>query len=256
MGFFSSVGKAFTNAKRAVCRGVGKAIEKVGEITGNIDIEMAGWDIQCKNPVLEKQVDLNSSDTSVQDTIDIHKLCEETRQQAAMQAKKFEDQVVDNLEDDINKFIDALSEVLPESILSEFDYGISDAFEDDIHNTVSDYVATHISQDSDDFVKILNMNDSVRTEKTDDYVKKVLNEALKQLQEKCRRKKIAVYRKMCDDLESYFSNEKKLAEEAEKNMKALQEHKDDMKFYEEQAINTVVDIAYMECIRTLTYGNS
>lgn len=39
-------------------------------------------------------------------------------------------------------------------------------------------------------------------------------------------------------------------------MKALQEHKGYMKFYEEQAINTVVDIFYMECIRTLTYGNS
>lgn len=97
------------------------------------------------------------------------------------------------------------------------------------------------------------MNDSVRTEKTDDYIKKVSNEALKQFKKNVDEKKLLYYRKMCDALEAYFSNEKKLVEEAEKNMKALQDHKDDIKYYEEQAVNKVVDIAYMECIRTLTY---
>lgn len=256
MGFFSGLARLATNAKRAVCREAGKAIEKVGEITGNVDIEIKGWEIQCNNPVLEKKVDLNSADTSVQDTIDVHKLCEETRQQAASQAKKYEDEAVDSLEDDINKFIDDLSEVFPENILDEFNYGVGNSFEDDIHNTVSDYVATHISQDSEAFVKLLNLDNSIRKEKTDKYVKEVLNDALKKLQEKCQQKKIEVYRKMYDDLEAYFSNEKKLAEQAENNFKALQEHQNDMKFYEEQAINTVIDIAHMECIKTLTYSNT
>ena len=139
MGFFSSLGRALTNVKRAACRGVGKVIEKVGEITGNIDIEMKGYEIQCNNPYLGQcllenvQVDLNSSSTSVQDTIDVHKMCEETRQQAASQARKYEDEIVDKIEEDINGFIDALSEVFPDNILVEFDYGIGDAFEDDIH---------------------------------------------------------------------------------------------------------------------------
>ncbi|ACR73603.1 Hypothetical protein EUBELI_20458 (plasmid) [Lachnospira eligens ATCC 27750] len=38
-------------------------------------------------------------------------------------------------------------------------------------------------------------------------------------------------------------------------MDFIQEHKNDMNYYENQAIDTVKDIAYMECIRTLTYGN-
>lgn len=255
MGFFSSIGRAITNAKRAVCRGVGKAIEKIGEITGNIDIEMKGIEIQCNNPYLKKQVDLKNASTSVQDTIDVHKMCEETRIQAASQARKYENEIVDKIEEDINGFIDALAEVFPEKILEEFDYSITDAFEDDIHNTVSDYVATHISQDSDEFVKILNMDDSIREEKTDEYVKKVINEALILLHKKCKNKKVAIYRKMCDDLEMYFRDEKNIAEQLEKNMKELQEHQDDMDYYENQAIDTIKDIAYMECIRTLTYGN-
>lgn len=255
MGFFASIGRAVTNIKRAVCRSVGKAIEIVGEITGNFDIEMTGWEIQYNNPYLEKQVNLNSSETSVQDTIDVHKMCEETRQQAASQARKYEDEIVDEIEEEINKFIDTLAEVFPEKIMEEFDYGIGDAFEDDIHNTVSDYIAKHISQDSEEFVEILNMNDSVRADKTDEYVKRVINEAKELLYNKCRNKKIAVYRRMCDDLESYFANEKNIAEKIERNMKELQEHKNDMNYYEVQAINTVKEIAYMECIRTLTYGN-
>mgnify|MGYP006978892892 FL=1 len=47
-GIFSSLGRALTNVKRAACRGVGKVIEKVGEITGNIDIEMKGYEIQMQ----------------------------------------------------------------------------------------------------------------------------------------------------------------------------------------------------------------
>lgn len=255
MGFFSSIGRGIINTKRAVCRGIGKVIEKAGEIIGNSYIEVKGFEIQCNNPYLEKQVDLNNPSTSVQDTIDVHKKCEETRQQAASQARKYEDEIVDEIEKEINQFIDALAEVLPENVLEEFDYGIGDAFEDDIHNTVSDYVATHISQDSEEFVKILNMDDSIRAEKTDEYVKKVINDAVKLLNNKCKNKKIAVYRKMCDDLEEYFTKEKNIAEKLEQNMKELLEHQNDIEYCKKQVIDTVKDIAYMECIRTLTYEN-
>ena len=57
------------------------------------------------------------------------------------------------------------------------------------------------------------------------------------------------------NLHHYTDFIKNIAEKLEKNMKELQEHKNDMNYYENQAIDTVKDIAYMECIRTLTYGN-
>ena len=241
--------------KRAVCRGIGQVIEKVGDVIGQYNISSVGIDIQINNPYIEKPIDLNSSTTSVQDTIDVHKICEETRQQVSSQMKKYEDELVDEIEKDINRFIDDLAEVFPENILEEFAYGIDDAFEDDIHNTVSDYVAVHISQDSEEFVKILNLDNSIREEKTKEYVKKVKNEALELLLNKCKNRKIAVYRKMCDDLEEYFTKEKNIAEKLEQNMKELLEHQNDMEYCKKQAIDTVKDIAYMECIRTLTYEN-
>lgn len=256
--FLSKAKSGFINAKRTVCRGVGDALEKIGEVTRISPIEMAGINLWADNPVyFEEAIDVNSSDTSVSDTINIHKKCEETRQVVATKAKKIEDKIVDELEGDINKFIDSLAEILPENVLAEFNYSIEKAFEDDIHNTVSDYVSVHISQSSEEFVNILKItDDSERLEKTTEYEKRILKEAMNLLKKKCQSKKIGTYRRMLDDLQTYFVNEKNIVEELKKNIEELQKHKDDICFYTEKATETVKDMNYMECIRTLTYKNS
>lgn len=259
MGFLSELKRGVTNAKRAVCRGIGSALEKIGDaigdVTGNWAIEDFGIDLQCKNLYIEKPIDLNSTDTSVEDTINVHAICEKARKDAARQAKKYENDMFRKFQEKIGKFIEGLAEIVPEDILYELDYGIGDAFEDDIHNTVSEYVSRHISQDSEEFAKILNMDDSVRAEKTEQYVKKVLQDAVKKVQEKCKRKELSIYKRMLEDLDNYFTYERNCTEETKKNMVELQKHKEDMTYYQEQAIQTVEDIAYMECIRTLTYAN-
>lgn len=254
--FFKEIGRGFVNAKRSVCRGIGSAIEKFGELVNNVDIELAGMNIQSDNPYLDKQVDLNDSNTSVQDTIDVYKACEDVRKQVSSQAKKCEDNAVDQLKGEINKFIDVLAEVFPEDVMNQFSYDIEDAFEDDIHNTISQYVSEHISTDSPEFVKILNMGDAIREEKTKEYTKKVIDDALVLLEKKCRAKKISIYRKMCTDLENYFQYEKNVTKEFEKNVKSMKEHQNDLEYCRKQAISLVDDISYMETIRTLTYGNS
>lgn len=260
MGLFSSfckeLGRGIANAKRTFCRGVGTVIEKVGELVDNFDIELVGMDIQSKNPYLKKQVDLNDSNTSVQDTIDVYKACEDVRRQVSLQAKKCEDNAVDQLKGEINRFIDVLAEVFPEDVMNQFSYNIEDAFEDDIHNTISQYVSKHISTDSSEFLKILNMSDAIREEKTKEYTKKVINDARDLLEKKCRSKKISIYRKMCNDLENYFQYEKDVSKEFEKNIKTMEKHKNDLEYCQKQAFTLVTDISYMETIRTLTYGNS
>ena len=97
-------------------------------------------------------------------------------------------------------------------------------------------MSENISTDSPEFVKILNMSDAIREEKTKEYTKKVINKALALLEEKCR--------------------EKDVAKELEKNVREMKEHTNDLEYCRKQAINLVTDISYMETIRTLTYGNS
>lgn len=217
--FGQEFGRGIVNAKRSVCRGIGTAIEKVGDLVNNVDIELLGINIQNDNPYLDKQVDLNDSSTSVQDTIDIYKMCDDVRRQISLQAKRCEDDAVDQLRKDINKFIDILAEVFPEDVMNQFSYDISDAFEDDIHNTVSQYVSENISTDSPEFVKILNMSDAIREEKTKEYTKKVINKALALLEEKCRDKKSLFLERCVMTLKAIFSTRKML----QKNLKRMSE---------------------------------
>ena len=256
MGIISGFVRGISNAKRALVRTIGAGIEKFGDAIGNLPIAQFGFDLQFNNFHLEKQIDLNSTDTSVEDTIEVHRMCERARNEAARQAKKYENDMFDKLQEKVDEFLDQLAEIVPDDVLCELDYDIGDAFADDIHNTVSEYVSTYISQDSEEFVEILNMDDSVRNVETDKYIKKVLQNAVEKVQEKCQRKEISIYKKMLGDLERYFAREKNYAEEVKNNMEALKRHKSDMEFCEDQAIHVVADIAYMECIRTLTYSNS
>lgn len=250
-------GRGLINAKRTFCRALGNAIQKIGDLFNNDDIVTAGIDLEVDNPYLEKAVDLDDSNTTIQDTIDIHKMCEMVRQDVASQAKIEEDLFVTQIENDINAYIDILAGILPENVLARFDYGISDAFIDDIHNTVSDYVAQNISQDADEFVAILKIDDdTIRKQKTEEYTSMVMKNAVSQLEEKCRYKKNAVYRKMCDDMENYFENEINIMQEYKKNIMEIQRHENDVEYCENQAVSIIKDLSYMECIRTLTYANS
>ena len=139
--------------------------------------------------------------------------------QISLQVKKCEDDAVDQLKGEINKFINVLAEVFPEDAINQFSYDIEDAFEDDIHNTLSQYVSENISTDSPEFVKILNMSDAIREEKTKEYTKKVINKALALLEEKCRDKKSLFLERCVMTLKAIFSTRKML----QKNLKRMSE---------------------------------
>lgn len=236
------------------CRGVGVVMEKCGEVLNVTGLEIAGIELQCNNPYLEKQIDLTDSDTSVQDTIDVHKVCEETRLQVSKQAKIIEENIIDGIENKVNNAIDELAELLPESIIDEFYHEIGDVFENEIRDTLTSYISSHVSQDCEEFVRILNLRDSTREKETQEYMQKTLNDAQTLLRQKARKKQISIFKKMVDCLESYFCDEKNLAEETKRKLEELKKHKDDVSYLCEQATGTAVDIAYMECIRMLTYN--
>lgn len=250
MGLFRRFGRGLRNIGRAVVRKAGEAIEKVGDIVNSSTLTMLGIDMQLSNPPLyDKAVDVN--DCSVEDTIQISKLCDMAREDAHSMAKKYEDQIVDDLKDGIYKFVDSLG---LEDYDSIFDYEISDDFADDIHNTVSNYVSTRISLDSDKFTEILRVRDDARREsKTKEYVDSVLNEAKEELIKKSNRKRLAVLRNILNSLDSYFKDQEDLSKKTEQNLEEIKKHEGDIKYRENEIVNTVVDIAYMECIRTLTY---
>ncbi len=229
-------------------------MEKIGDVTNLTGLEIAGIELQCNNPYLAKQVDLADAETSVQDTIDVHKVCEETRLQVSKQAKIIEEGIIDDIEKNVNSAIDELAGVLPENIIDEYYHEIGDAFEDEIRDTLTGYISSHISQDSEEFVRILKLPDSSREKDTQEYMQKTLNDAQTLLFQKANEKQISIFKKMFDCLESYFCDEKNLAKETKTKLEELQANENDVLYLCEQAKETAVDIAYMECIRMLTYN--
>ena len=255
MGFFSELKRITTNIVRGTARAAGTVIKKIGQLTGSDFLTCTGIELIINNPHIEKRVDLNDESTSFEDRLSVKKACDIVLEQAFNEAKPIEDKLIDNLEDKINMRIELLSEVMPEELINELEYDIDKEFEDDIHNTLSNYLSVHISSDSDEFVKIVNLDDSVRSEKINEYIQKVKFNAEEKLKNKCIQKEIAVYRKMYQDLEQFFSNERKLDEEMKKNLNDLQEHKNDVEYLQGKRAETIIDIAYMENIRMMTYGD-
>ena len=97
--------------------GVGTVIEVIGTVTHIEPIADLGLSISIKGYELQDDLDLDNISTSVQETIDVHKMCEDVRLQADAQAKGEEDSQVHKLHDDIDEFSQALSAVLPEEVI-------------------------------------------------------------------------------------------------------------------------------------------
>ena len=234
---------------------IGRCIEKVGEVTHIWAIESLGIDIQINNPVKER-VDPENPDTSVKDTIDVHMACETARKEAMNKFRPAEDEYISKIEDEINQVIDKLKQTMPEEAFDALMFLDVEAFEKEIRNVVSDYVSDNISVNNPEYINILKMDDEERKKSSKEFVDKVICGAANELYEQCKLKRFAIYKELYKSLEDYFSTQRKIGEEYERNVKEIQKHQKDTEYKNNATVHKVVSLAYMECIRTLTYSNS
>lgn len=249
MGFLGNLINALVTAPVKVA---GFATSVFGDLVGSPEITEAGDNMMNFNlPFYEEPVDLE--DTTVEDTINVQEICDQTRNEITRKFRHIEDNLIDSVKRDIDKYGDKLCDVFPKEFLYQHDYSVGKAFEDDIHSTVSDYIAKNISTDSDRFAEILKITeDGKRKSEIEDYSKNLIDKVKKILQTKCKNKKIATFRRMNEDLEDFFTNQKCLAEEKRNKLQELQKHNNDIQYLENQAINSIDDLAAMESILSLT----
>ena len=231
---------------------VGGAIEKLGEFTHINWIEDLGMDIKyCNNPFDRmKRTDVDSA--TIEETIDIGAECEKTRHSAEMQAEDIEDKCITQIEEKISK----LKKLFPEEIEKRWDYSLSDAFKDEIKDTISSYVAANISIDNNEFKEILNIkNDAERKEKGDEFTKRILREAEQKLKTKCSNKYKAVVKKMLENVKDFLEIEQNYAQKITDEEEKLRECGDDIEVKNNLIKEKIIDAATIECIRSLTYSN-
>lgn len=258
MGFFSEIGRGLRNAKRAAFRGVGIAIDKLGDLFTSPTLWNIASNIELKNEIIKKPVDLEDDSASVEETIEFQKNCEDAQAQAALQAEKIEDDLIATFEKIVRSYTKAISNIFPDGLPAEFDYNeisLVEEFKKDIHNTVSDYVAVHISVDSETFVNLCKISDDSRPVKMYSYINTVLSKSLDEMKKKCKTKEIEIIGKIYAEISEYFDNEQSLIEETERNIKKLNQHIKDRDYCEAQAVDTIVTLSYLETMRTLTFDS-
>lgn len=239
MGFFSWVTDK-----------IGRGIEKFGEITHIGFIEDIGFNMQLNNP-FGKRKPTNVDNITHDELGDINALCERCRHSADLQAKDVSEKCIEKIEDNINK----LKIQFPDEIILGNDYSLSESFKTEIKESVSAYVAKKVSIDNKEFNEILNMSDSVRKEKSDEFLKRTLSEAGKELEAKCKNKFRAIAKKMLEDIDEYCDRQRDYMQEIEDAEERLKECENDIETKKALIRENVIDASIIECIRVLTYSN-
>lgn len=239
MGFFSWVTDK-----------IGRGIEKIGEITHIGFIEDIGLNMQIYNPFDRlKRTDTNS--ITHDELGDINAACEECRRSADMQAKDIAEECIEKIEDKVN----SLKIQFPEDIIGNNDYSLSKAFKNEIKESVSAYVARKVSIDNEEFRKILDMNGSAREEKSNEFIKRTLSEAGKELDTKCKNKFISIVKMMINDIDEYCDRQRDYMQEIEDAEERLKECENDIETKKALIRENIIEASMFESIRTLTYSN-
>lgn len=228
---------------------IGEGIEKLGEITHIGFIEDLGSSIFVRGNMFRKRTDVDK--INYDELFDINAACEECRRSADMQVKDIAEKCIEKIEDKVVEF----KSEFPDDIIGDNDYSLSEEFKTEIKETVSAYVARKISIDNDEFKEILNMKDGVRKEKSDEFLKRTLSEAGKELDRKCNNKYKAIIKRMLEDLDDYCTRQHNYMQEIEDAEERIEESENDIETKKVLIRKEIIDVSTTECIRVLTYSN-
>ena len=177
MGFFKSL-------KNTIGRGIGKALEKIGEVTNILSLELAGMDLQdaCSevSESIGEEEAFSSEEARAEDTSRINAVLTEF----TLSLEKKADIIEKSIIEDTNKYLEAIINELKKSDVN-IDINtdrINDTrkkVEELINGNIKKHISKRISIDDDECSKILQM-ESGKLKKTSmqNFSKSVLKEAI------------------------------------------------------------------------------
>ena len=227
---------------------IGEGIESFGRITHIDFIEDLGSSIFCRCNVFTKRTDVNKM--THEELFDINAACEEYRRSVDAQVKEKAKKCIEKIE---SKVIDYKNQV--SDIIGDNDYSLSEAFKTEVKDSVSAYVAKKVSIDNKEFNKILNMSDSVRKEKSDEFLKRTLSEAEEELNTKCNNKLRAICKRMLEDIDDYCTRQYDFMKDIEDKEESIEESENAIETKKALIREGIIEASTFESIRTLTYSN-
>lgn len=244
MGLFSWIKDKCSRVVDAI----GEGVENLGRITHINFIENLGSSIFCRSNMFAKRTDIDK--ITHDELYNINAACEEYRRSADMQVKEKAEKCIKEIENKVIGFKNQFSDIIGDN-----DYSLSDTFKTEVKESVSAYVAKKVSIDNKEFNKILNMKDSIRKEKSDEFLKRTLSEAGEELNTKCNNKYKAIIKRMLEDLDDYFTRQHDFMQDIADKEERIEESENAIETKKALIREGIIEASTFESIRTLTYSN-
>lgn len=240
MGFFSRI-------KRGFSKSIGKVLEGVGNILpGRVGDAIWGKGIDLQYPTTH----YDGASATADDTVDLAAECKKTCENAEQQAKSAIEDVISEAKRNLHECSRELITYIPGVSLENVGFTEARAI-------YRDHIAHEISLDNDQFMQILKITEkSKREAECKAFTDTVVTEAQKRTIAKINQIADSAIEGKLSELSDYINTQLALMEKTQAELRELEEKQCDNDFIGKQCTEKIVDIAYLECIRSRTYPNA
>lgn len=228
----------------------GKALEVVGEkIPGPIGdkLQDIGWDLQYGKTGL-------SASSSLQETFDAAAECLKNCNAAMDKAAPLIHEIVEIAKKRVDDCNFELISLIPEEQQSAVGYHAPDDLFANIENEYRQYIGSKISLDNKEYKEKLAIKvDSERQKTCSAYADQVLKEAVKRTETAVHAETNRAVDAMITALEEYANVQETQAKHSQELLDGLKAKAENPDFIVNQSWKKIIDIAYIENIRSLAY---
>lgn len=240
---------SFRNIVRAAKKAVGKVVEFAGDhLPGRMGDKLSEIGFNMQYPTTA----YDSSTATSTETVDFAKECKKASDSAIEQASPIIEEMIQWGKRELDKAQDSFQAVMPSekmdaaTIASCFN-GVKDDYQD--------FIAHEISSDNEQFSKIVKIATRIeREEKIKEYVKEVAKTASDRTEKEIIRRKNEALQKMIDTVEKYLQMQIENLRKEQEELHELQERQGDTNYLAERCGKQIVEIAFLECIRSQTFS--
>lgn len=239
MGFFGSL--------------IGGFLQTVGDVVSIVSPTVGGaiWNAGIDIEFGGSSSSYSSSKASAQETIDLQAECNKACKDAEKKTKKAIEEIINEAKTSIQSFEKKIKKIG----VAGLDYAIPDNYFDSMEDAYLDYIQHEISLDAEAFMKILEIkDDKKRKDECKKYIDTVVYEAKKRAINHLNKKRYDALDSMTKEMKAYLDDKESAMKERKMQLEKLEANKDDEGYVKQVYVDHVIEISYLNCIKSECVG--
>ena len=227
----------------------GGALQVVGDLISHVSptIGSAIWDIGFDIEFGGSSSSYSSNTASAQETIDLQAECNKACQDTEKKTKKAIGEVIKEAKSSVQSFEKKIKKLGAAGL----DFSLPDDYFDSMEDAYLDYIQREISLDAEEFMKILEIkDDKKRKDECKKYIDTVVYGAKKHAIDYLNNKRYDALDSMTKEMKVYLDEKESTMKERKRQLDELESKKDDEEFINRIYMEHVVDISFLNCIRS------